>query len=240
MNWRTISKWYLNFNNLIQSNLNLKFFVIKWRRKIFQIHFLFIILNIYISYYLYNSVPIFIPFIAPFLIRFFHLAQRSLLPDTEIYVFHRWKSAREYGLLETRCPSPRYLPSYPDECLWSLHHNRSSALAPSKWITVADYFFFFPLPPQNCASKTGLKLMRRGRGRWTVSARLTALYYTSASLFPRFHSGLKNFLLARHWINCFSSQRSLNNLRVYVGSWLNAKVKMVVWEIYYDQDYTTY
>lgn len=70
-------------------------------------------------------------------------------------------------------------------------------------------------------------------------ARLTALYNTSAGLFfSRFHSGLKNFLLARHWINCFSSQRSLNNLRVYVGSWLNAKVKTVVWEIYYDQDIT--
>lgn len=205
MNWRTISKWYLNFNNLIQSNLNLKFFVIKWRRKIFQIHFLFIILNIYISYYLYNSVPIFIPFIAPFLIRFFHLAQRSLLPDTEIYVFHRWKSAREYGLLETRCPSPRYLPSYPDECLWSLHHNRSSALAPSKWITVADYFFFFSPPPAELCVENRLEVDATGQGSMNRFCKVNGVVLYKRKLVPAFSFRFEEL----------SSRASLNKLFLF-------------------------
>lgn len=93
----------------------------------------------------------------------------------------------------------------------------------------------FPSPPPLCVENRLEADATRSMNR---CARLTALYNTSAGLFSRFHSGLKNFLLARHWINCFSSQRSLNNLRVYVGSWLNAKVKTVVWEIYYDQDIT--
>lgn len=182
---------------------------------------------------MYNSIYLF-PLSLPSSFDF-SISLNVPFSQTQIYVFHRRKSAREYGLLETRCPSPRYLPSYSDECLWSLHHNRSSALAPSKWITIADYFFSLQLCVEN-----RLEVDATRQGSMNRSARLTGLYNTSTSLFSRFHSGLKNFLLARHWINCFSSQRSLNNLRVYVGSWLNAKVKTVVWEIYYDQDYTTY
>lgn len=223
-------------------NLNLKFFVIKWRRKIFQIYiscllfqfkYIYLIIYIILSLYLFpSSLPSSFDF---------SISLNVPFSQTQKFTYFIVESRREntvYSKLDVlRLVTFPPIPTNAYEvCI---------TIVPPLWRQANESplritFFFFSLPPQNCASKTGLKLMRRGRGRWTVSARLTALYYTSASLFPRFHSGLKNFLLARHWINCFSSQRSLNNLRVYVGSWLNAKVKTVVWEIYYDQDYTTY